>query len=290
MKHAIIIIILFLLIMNTEAQTSIQGASIQGATTSFGDQTLKNAGFVELWDAQSGFVMNGTNDIKFWNGRLGSSYSLRPSSPTNSPIYFTSFTTNAFPCVFFETNSTLQVGPATVKDYTIPKLFTGGKTITVVILECAEVTGVAQPIFSMGWTSATNANASLMRFGSHSTGAGTTQNLTIGFDTNQTVVNHTIGAVNVTNIYNWFMGSYSNGTTMVMQNLRASADVNTPGQLTLDTAVLGGFSRTNDSLSSIWKGGVTVIGISTNALIGTSATNTLNYLNNTYSNGKYKVY
>lgn len=280
------ILILCILICEPMAfsQTSVGGTSETGTLRSVFDNTLQGFGAVDIWDARRGFVFNqtGTNVVQ-WYGRQNSGYYFSKFT-TNFVAFVNTTTTNNFPAINFEVGTSNQFS-----ENRLAQLITGAKPFTLAVLDCSQNNGVAMNPLGFSWTSASNASASIVRVVTHA-GTMTTFGVGIGFDTNQAVVAYNQAGGFQTNRFVWTMNTYSNGNVMAMQNLVAGMTTVTPGSLTLDTCTLGGYLRTNLTLSGNYFGKVSAVLICTNANFGTSATNLMNYLNNTYANGFYKVF
>ena len=249
---------------------------------------------IDFWDGKSGFNFSqdtGTNIVQ-WSGIQGSGYPWTKLSGngvnTNYPPYVNTITTNGFPAINFPAGG--LVSPL-YNNRIATDFFATGQPFTIVMLTCAESSGVAINATGFGYSFATNNNANIFRAHLH-VGTPTSFGYGFGFSTNQALVNVVSGTGGPnTNRFNWYMMSYSNGTAMVMHNLLGSqSTITSPGSFQFNSLTLGARAVTNFNINGAWSGFVGAYAVGTNALFGTHATNFMNYVNGTYRGGAYRVY
>ena len=280
-----------ILASNIEAD-EIKGGEMMGGQMGGGSPYN---GLLEFWDAAMGVGLAGTNVVT-WTGILGSGINstwnqYSTLSPTFAPLH----TTNNFPAIRFY-NLVGGAGNAPrMRNNTLANYISGGanggSNFTYLVLCCGQTNGTLAAV-GFGWTSASNANASVVHLRANA-GTDTSKTWSIGFNTNSnTLVTTRTGGL-TTNVYSWIMVSASNGVFNVMENLlatRSTARDLTGTKLTLNSATLGGGCRTNDTFALPWYGAITCFGYWTNWQEGTTMTNNMNYFNNNYRDGVYKVY
>jgi hypothetical protein len=270
-----------------DAQTTGANVSGTGNLSTFDTTLSQTYGAYDFWDARYGVQLNDgtTNSVK-WYGIQGSG-SPWINTVTNMPQFVSTVTTNNLAAINFE------VGVSNVlKNYTLANLVNNSATkqFTFAICQCSEANSSSVGMFTMGWTSASNNNASIVRAIPHST-APTTANFAVAFNTNSGIPTTQVTSGPTTNGFTWYMGSYSNGTLQVMQNLKMANTVfPNPGVLTVDTCTLAALSRTNNQQVASWNGRVAAFLFCTNASFGTTLTNLSYYLSTNYSGGYLRTF
>lgn len=249
------------------AQTSITGSTSTGIR--YGDPYAweKSFGCIFLVDAKTGVQLNGTNVFAMQN--IAGTGKLEEYDPTMQPVFLSDatqdgYSTNNFKTICFPPSATEMmtadfVGQAltgTPPGSPRPKPF-------AIVAVCSGLTNGSFPLWNLGWSQSSNANASCIEL-RPSGGTATSSQIAFGSTTNRAKIT---GSTPESGTNYFFISSViCDGTSLFFFNnkRRSGATFTMQGDFIFDQFTVGGFRGTNGNFTAPWWGNVSYIGVFTN--------------------------
>lgn len=212
-------------------------------------------------------MLNGTNAMAAQN--IAGSGKLEEYDPSMQPVYLPDATadgisTNNYPTIHF---------PGTLTEMMTAD-FVGGilsgnppgqptpRPFVISAVVCAHTNG-GIPVWNLGWSASSNANASCIEIRPAGTTVGSSQ-IAFGATTNRAKIT---GSTTTAGTNKFFIVSVvCDGTTLSFYNntRRSGATFTMQGDFIFDQFTVGGFRGTNGNFTFPWYGNVSYIGVWTN--------------------------
>jgi hypothetical protein len=256
------------------AQTQFIGDQINGVSSEDASY-LKKLGLLAAFVADRGVFTNASGKVYGWSDMSGGGYRFIQNTAANQPAFNGAYTTNGFPSIIFENG-----GSERMTCHPIAPFFSGSqKAYTIITLICSQTNGINCMASTLGWSNATNLQASIIALRPNGNTFDTKAHAS-SWDTNSAIVQVAITSATPTNCFTYATLLNTGSAYSIMDNLRLGT-VGTPSNnnRTLDTCTIGCLTRTNLNTANFWYGGIAAQWYFTNDLSGSTITNVLNKLN-----------